>query len=1115
VKKLIRILILGHILCTAGCNSNKPEQQPPAFEILDNARTGITFANKLTPTPEFNVFKYMYYFNGAGVGAGDFNNDGRTDLFFAANQGDDKLYLNQGNLRFKDVTTEAKIPEDGGWSTGVSVVDINNDGLLDIYICRVGNYETLHSHNQLLICLGIDSQGVPFYKDEAKEYGLDFSGFSTQAAFFDYDGDGDLDMYLLNHLPHQNGTYGRRDQLLNTTVPLSGDHLYRNDGNNKFTDVTKISGINSSALGYGLGIVASDIDLDGHPDLYIGNDFHENDYLYINKKDGTFKEELNDHIMHTSKFSMGADVADVNNDAFPDIMTVDMLPYDPFMLKSSEGENNYDLFNIKVGLGYNYQYGRNNLQLNRRNGMFSEVALYAGIAATDWSWSPLWFDFDNDGLKDLFVSNGIPRRLNDIDYINFISNNELQEKMQNDPAGQHDLDLIEKSPQIKIPSKFFRNNGDLHFTDWKDRIGNAKPAYSNGAIFSDLDNDGDLDIVVNNIDQPALLYENKSNNKKDKPFAEVKLKGSPKNSNALGAKVIVFTGKDIRTYEKYPVRGFLSSAEIPLHIGLDKTIVDSAFLIWPDNTFQRIALDTAHPWLTFTWQPNLPVFDYSLITGHWKNPSKPMTDITAKTNLLYKHEENDFSEFDREPLIPHMLSTEGPGLAIGDLNHDGLEDAFIGSSKWKKSVIFLQDRSGKFRKTSQPDLEKDSVCEDVDACFADVNHDGTPDLIVASGGNEFYGPDYHLTPRVYLNDGNGSFTKRNNAFDTLFVNASCVVANDFNGDGYPDLFIGGRSVPYNYGQIPHSYLLQNDGTGHFIDMTSAVAPDLANIGFVTRALWFDIDKDGQKDLLLCLEWGGIVAFIGHNGHFTKKILTDKKGWWNFILPVDLDGDGNIDLVAGNLGLNTKLKASETEPVKMYYYDFDGNGKKEQVLTYYLAGHEMPFATMLELEKQVPEIKKKYLYAGDFAKASLTDLFSPSKLAAADVFTANYFSNAVLMNKGNLNFTVQALPWQAQLSPFRDAVVVDANNDSLPDLLLVGNYFENNVQMGRSDADFGTILLNRGKGAFSAEAINGLAVKGQVRHIGKIHIADRDAFILARNNDSTMIIRFNDQHPPKK
>ena len=1089
----------------ASGNADNPNA---VFQVLDNTRTGIGFTNKLTPTQQFNVFDYMYFYNGAGVGAGDFNNDGRIDLFFAANQGDDKLYLNKGNLQFQDVTAESGIPQDGGWSTGVSIVDINNDGLLDIYVCRVGNHGPLQSHNQLLICQGIDKNGVPTYKDEAQAYGLDFSGFSTQAVFFDYDMDGDLDMYLLNHLPHQNGTYGPRDQLLHTYSPLSGDRLYRNDGHNKFTDVTRTSGINSSVLGYGLGVVASDINLDGYPDLYVDNDFHENDYLYINQKNGTFKDELEDHLMHTSKFSMGVDVADATNDGFPEIMTTDMLPYDPFMLKSSEGENAYDIFKLKLGLGYYYQYGRNNLQYNRRNGLFSEVALYSGIAATDWSWSPLWFDFDNDGLKDLFISNGIFRRLNDIDYINFVSDRELQQHMQAQGNDHQDLDIIEKSPQIKIPSKLFKNNGNLQFTDMGEEIAGARPAFSNGALYADLDNDGDLDIVVNNIDEPALLYQNKCNDKQSKPFVEVKLKGPAQNINALGAKLILFANGGIRTYEKYPVRGFLSSSETPIHIGLDKTIIDSAFLVWPDNTYQPITLNPATPRPTFTYQPGLPKFDYNRIKEHYKNPARPMKDITASTGLLYKHQENDFNEFDREPLIPHMLASEGPGVAIGDFNGDGLDDVFFGASRWKKSAVFLQTKTGKFIKTKQPDLETDSSFENVDACITDLNKDGKPDLVLASGGDEFYGPDFHLTPRVFLGDGKGNFHLRPGAFDNLFVNASCVVANDLNNDGYPDLFIGGRSVPNDYGQRPHSYLLQNDGTGHFTDVTDKYAKGLSDIGFVTKALWFDLDQDGHKDLLLTLEWGGIVAFMYDHGVYNKKTITDKKGWWNFLLPVDLNHDGRIDLIAGNLGLNSKLKATEKEPVRLYYYDFDGNGKKDQVLTYYIAGRELPFATMEELEKQIPEIKKKYPYAGDFAKASLTDLFSAEKLQKADTLTADYFANAVLLNQGNGNFTISALPWEAQLSPYRDATVVDAGNDSLPDILLMGNYYENTMEMGRNDADFGTILLNHGNGSFTTTPLNGLTVKGQVRHIVPLKIAGKQAFLLARNNDSTLVIQFS-------
>jgi len=1106
--KNIRSAII-FIIVLSSCSNHKTDK-PVLFETLNEDQTGLHFINKLTPTDSFNMFHYMYFYNGAGVGAGDFNNDGKIDLFFASNQGDNKLFLNQGNLKFKDVTAEATIPQDKGWSTGVSVIDINNDGLLDIYICKVGNYESLHGKNQLLICKGIKN-GIPFYEDEAAQYGLDFSGFSTQAVFFDYDGDGDLDMFLLNHSVHQNGTFAPRENFLGTYNSLSGDRMYRNDGNNHFTDVTKESKINSSAISYGLGIAVADINLDGWPDLYIGNDFHENDYLYINQHNGTFTEESTQRMMHTSQFSMGVDVADVNNDGYPEIISMDMLPSDPYMLKRSLGEDEYDIFYHKISVGYNYQYTRNNLQYNRKNGMFSETGLYSGVYATDWSWAPLWMDFDNDGLKDLFISNGIPKRMNDMDYVNFVSNEEIQQKLREDKMDEKDMALVNKFPEIKIPNKFFLNKGNMLFEDAGESISNDKPTFSNGAVYADLDNDGDLDVVVNNIDDAVIVYENKSNDKKDKAFVEIKLKGAANNINAIGAKVVLFANNGIRTYEKNPARGFQSSMEIPLHIGLVNTKADSAFLIWPDNSYQYISLSNKESHISFSYQKGLPKFDYNKITGHWKNETRPMEEITAKTGLNYVHHENPFIEFNREFLIPHMVSTEGPALAVADINHDGLEDVFIGSSKTFHNAIFLQQPNGKFIQTKQPLMALDSMMEDVDAQWIDVNNDGNLDLVIATGGNEYYGQDEHLKPRVYLNDGKANFKKLENAFGDIYTTQSCIVPFDFNGDGFVDLFVGGRAVPWEYGKTPRSYLLQNDGTGKFIDVTEKYSKELGTIGMVTQALWFDINKDGQKDLIVCCEWGGIDAFINNKGSFTRKSLTDKKGWWNFILPVDINNDGNIDLIAGNLGLNSRLHASDKEPVRLYYNDFDDNGKKEQILTYYLNGKEIPFANKDELQKQMPVIKKKFLYADDFAKAKLEGIFSKEKLQGSQLLTANYFSNAVLINHGNMNFTTEALPWEAQLSSMRDAMVIDANGDNLPDILLTGNYYDNNIQMGRYDADYGTVLVNEGSGKFRTENINGLQIKGQVRHIKSINIDHQPAFILAKNNDSTIIIRFK----PKK
>ncbi|HEV2481623.1 MAG TPA: VCBS repeat-containing protein [Puia sp.] len=1094
------------VLLLAGCGRNSPTVKDPIFEVMDASGTGLGFTNALHPTPAFNVFNYMYFYNGGGVGAGDFNNDGRIDLFFTANQQQNKLFLNTGGLHFRDVTAQAGIPIDSTWSTGVSVVDINNDGLLDIYVCHVSHLDGLPaSHNQLLICTGIDSNGIPHYVDKAKEYGLDFSGLSTQAVFFDYDGDGDLDMYLLNHSIHQNGTFGPRLPKLATTSPISGDRLYRNDGNGHFTDVTKASGINSSVIGYGLGVMASDINYDGKPDLYVGNDFHENDYLYINQGNGTFVDEMEKEMMHTSQYTMGVDIADVNNDGYPEIVSMDMLPEDPYILRRSEGEDDWDIYDLKIKYGYSHQYTRNNLQFNQRNGHFSEIGLYSGIAATDWSWSPLWIDYDNDGVKDLFISNGIPRRLNDIDYINFVSNQEMQEKMQS--LDGKDMAAVDKFPQIKLPSKFYHNDGQMRFSDQGAHIDGARNLYSNGALYADLDGDGDLDIVVNNIDDPCLIYRNTANDRHNQKYLDISFHGPALNRNALGAKVILFANGGIRTYEKYPVRGFLSSSEGPLHIGLEKTHIDSMFLVWPDNTFQRLSPHPDSTRIIVTWQKGLPPFDYGLITGHWKNPSYPAKDITTQTGVLYKHKENEFPEFAREPLLPHMLSTEGPALAVGDLNGDGLPDLFIGAAKREKNAIFLQQPSGRFVRTRQPDLENDSIYEDVDACIVDVNKDGYPDLVVASGGNEFYGADSTLTPRVYLGNSKGQLKKQPAAFHDLYVNASCIVPIDLNGDGAPDLFVGGRDVPRQYGDVPNSYLLLNDGHGHFSDVTDRYAPGLSHIGLVTGAVWTDIDQDGHPDLVVSLEWGGIIAFLHHGDGYVQHPLTTQKGWWNFILPVDLDGDGKIDLIAGNLGRNSRLHATEKEPMRMYYSDFDGNGTKEQLLTWYLRGRELPVANKEELEHQMPGLRKRLPNAEDFAKAGLKDIIPKEALQKADTLTADYFDNAVLINQGNGNFKTISLPWKAQLAPYRDAAIVDANGDSLPDILLVGNYYENNIQMGRYDADYGTLLINRGRDSFTVCTLNGLAIPGQSRHIRPIDIGGLPAFVIARNNDSARVIRF--------
>lgn len=1102
--RTLRVLLLAGLALAC---SDKQDKTDYDFELLTADRTGIEFSNTLKPTKDFNIFYYMYFYNGGGVGAGDLNNDGLVDLCFTANQESNRIYLNRSGLKFEDVTEKANFGAGKGWSNGVSIVDINQDGLLDIYISQVGDFENMKGHNLLFECQRITPEGIPVYEEKSKEYGLDLVVFGTQALFFDYDLDGDLDMFQLNHSVHQNGTFGRRDLFKDVTHPLAGDKLFRND-NGKFVEVTQAAGIHSSALGYGLGLGVGDVNFDGYPDMYIGNDFHENDYLYINQRNGRFNDQTDSSLMHTSQFSMGVDIGDLNNDVFPEIVSLDMLPADYEILKKSEGEDSYSIFKYKIRQGYNYQFARNNLQFNNGNGTFSEIGTYAGMHATDWSWAALFTDFDNDGLKDLFISNGIPKRMNDIDYIKFVSDDVVQEKIRNKNFDENDPGLADKLPEIKLPNKFFRNKGQLAFDDLAQNIKNDQISYSNGAVYADLDNDGDLDIVTNNINEKAFVYENLSSGKAAKnDFLRLHLKGKKGNLNAIGAKCMVFKKDHVLSYEKFPVRGFQSSMEVPLSMGLGKKAeVDSMIVIWPDNHYQTLKAGDLKDSLTLTYQEGLPVFDYEAFKNRNENPSYAFRDIAARLGLNVAHEENNFIEFDRNSLIPFEVTAEGPAVAIADINHDGLEDIFVGSSKMLPSHLFIQNASGRFTELPQPALQKDSTYEEVDAEWADVNRDGHPDLVVTTGGNEFGNNAPYQMPRIHLNDGKGNLTAKEDAFHNIFVTASCVVPFDFNGDGHIDLFIGGRAVPLNFGDIPHSYLLQNDGTGKFTDVTARYAPELSSIGYVRSARLADLNKDGKQDIVLALEWDGICVMERNGQTFRKKMLTDRKGWWNFAMPYDLDGDGDLDILAGNLGLNSRLKASEQEPVKMYVNDFDGNGRREPILTTFVNGKEALFPTKLEMEKQMPVIRKKYIYATEFSKASLGDIVGADKIEKSKVFSADYFQNAVLVNDGKGNFTPQPLPFRGQWAPFYDAQVIDANGDQLPDVLLMGNFYDCNIQMGRYDADYGTVLINKGNCNFSPEPLKGLQVRGQVKRLKEIKLKSGTAIVAARNDDALVVMQ---------
>ena len=1080
----------------------------PLFELLKPEATGVTFANKL-PETGFNIVNYLYYYNGGGVAVGDIDGDGLPDLYFTSNIGPNKLYRNKGNYQFEDITDKAGVADPDGWKTGVTMADVNGDGKIDIYVSGV-DYLTMHGHNVLYI-----NNGDGTFTDRTKEYGLEHVGFSTQAVFFDYDGDGDLDMYLLDHSTHEQRAAGSKAQH-SASSPRTGDRLFRNDGGH-FTDVTEQAGLHDGIDGYGLGIVVSDFNMDGCPDIYVANDFQGDDYLYINNCNGTFTQSLAKEIGHTSRFSMGVDAADFNNDGMQDIVTLDMLPEREDILKTSANGESFNLYNMQLQAGYHPQFARNNLQLNRGMGKFSEIGYLAGIFATDWSWSPLFADLDNDGWKDLYITNGIYRRPNDLDYINYVGNEAIQASLaRGDSATTRSL--LRHMPQIPLPNYAFRNNRDLTFTNVAEEWGLAQPGFSNGAVYADLNNSGSLDLVVNNINAPASIYRNHSREINKNHYLMVQLHGAAPNTAGIGARVEIRQHGMTQVLEQEPTRGFLSSVDPRLHFGLGASNqIDSLTVIWPNHRFQTLTSLTGDKTITLSQSDATQSYQYPGHASAQRQSAKaaqPMfSDVTLKTGVNFKHEENTFFDYDREPLMPHLLSTEGPALAVGDVNGDGLDDFYVGGAKWQPGKLYIQQPNGTFRSSNQPALAADSLNEDVDAVFFDANGDGYQDLLVVSGGNEFWGKEEALRPRLYLNDGHGNFQRAKDALPDIFENASCVVVGDFNGDGFPDLFLGSRVVARSYGVIPKSHLLQNDGHGHFKDVTLEKAPQLSEAGMVSSAAWTDYDHDGKLDLIVAGEWMPVRVFHQEAGKFVDRTkeagLSDTNGWWNSVAAVDLRGTGRQDLVLGNLGLNSYLRASRKEPARLYINDFAHTGGLEQILTFYKNGVSYPLAGRDELVRAIPSLGSKYPTYKDFGASRIEDIFPTADLKSAAVREAYTFASSVALNNGNGTFTVRQLPTEAQFAPIYASLAQDFDGDGHVDLLVGGNFYGVPPTLGRYDASYGLLLRGKGDGRFEPVSLeeSGVVIDGQVRRIKSLRGAKGQRLIvIARNNDKVEILR---------
>ncbi len=1110
ISRLCAALLLAALVVT-GCDraaagalsadSTAAPAGPPLFDRLEPSATGIAFANNLPEAPEFNILNYLYYYNGGGVSVGDVNGDSLPDLYFSSNLESNRLYLNTGNFTFEDVTVKAGVGGPPGWKTGVTMADVNGDGRLDIYVSAV-RYLGMQGRNMLYM-----NNGDGTFTDRAEQYGLAHAGYSTQAAFFDYDGDGDVDMLLLSHSTHTERAIGnatRRD-VRNATA---GGRLYRNDGA-KFTDVSTEAGIFGGVDGYGLGLVVSDLNQDGCPDLYVANDFQEQDFLYYNSCRKTFTESIARATGHTSRFSMGVDAADVNNDGRPDIVVGDMLPEREEILKTSASSESYSLFKLRVRAGYHPQYARNTLQINRGGGRFSDVAFLAGVEATDWTWSLLFADLDNDGLKDLFVTSGIFRRPNDLDYINYIGNASVQASLANGVTREN-LKLLKQMPTVPVVNHAYRNDGDLHFTDMASAWGLARPGYSNGAAYADLDNDGALDLIVNNYDAPASIFRNRARELSKNGWLTVALRGAGKNTAGIGTKVRIVQGARQQYLEQSPTRGFQSSVDQRLHFGLGRdSVIDSLIVIWPDHRYQVLTNVSGNRRLILTQAEARGRWDYTRgVIG-----SAVFSDITDSVRTGYAHVENDFDDMDREPLMPHLLSAEGPALAAGDVNGDGLDDLYVGGAKWQPGRLLLQQATGAFIASDSAVFAADSITEDVYAVFFDANGDGKPDLYVVSAGNEFWGSMKELKDRLYINDGRGHFTKSADGLPDMFENGSCVVPGDYDGDGDLDLFVGSRVVARAYGVSPKSHLLRNDGRGIFTDVTEQVAPALSTAGMITSAAWIDPDGDGKRDLVVAGEWTPLRLFRQQGGRFTDRTkeagLGDSEGWWNHVAAADVNGDGRADLVLGNEGLNSYITASRTQPAEMYVYDFFGNGTLEQIITFYKHGTSYPLATRDEMVKLMPALRAKFTSYKAFGASRIQDILPADELAKATVLTARTFTSTVAISDAQGRFTLKPLPVEAQFAPVNATLVRDFDGDGKPDILLGGNRMGAPPMLGQSDASFGLLLHGHGDGTFSAVDMlqSGVDVRGEIRHMLMVRRADgRTTIAIARNNDRLAFLR---------